>query len=290
MDVDDCNSGSTNTDDSTPNANSQHSTTAAAAAATTSTDAPSSIQQRLVDGIAAAASVAGHHATVQAALIATLTAIVTDPRALVHEHVLITAVRSTFHMYLVTTKACKSTARTALRDMVQAVWGRMERATTTTTTNSTNSPFPSQHHADAFHLLRSLCKVSSKELQADNLEEPNAAKPATRILQTLLPTLDPTELHSKLLALELIVTALEYDGENNGIGSEKFVQLMQTYLCGSLLKNCVSNNTRVAFLSQKIFLALVRACERTTQQYTTYSVLTHSLSRVYRRSTNAKAT
>ena len=38
---------------------------------------------------------------------------------------------------------------------------------------------------------------------------------------------------------------------------EKFVYAVQSYLCVSLLKNCMSNQTAVAHLSLKIFLLLV---------------------------------
>jgi brefeldin A-inhibited guanine nucleotide-exchange protein len=111
--------------------------------------------------------------------------------------------------------------------------------------------FASQFHADAYYLFRSLCKLSSKELQADTVDESTK-----RLFQSIIPT-DPTELNSKLLALELIVHALGDNCCGEAFLGDKFVYLVQHYLSGSLLKNCVSNHTKVAFLSQRIFLILL---------------------------------
>jgi brefeldin A-inhibited guanine nucleotide-exchange protein len=55
----------------------------------------------------------------------------------------------------------------------------------------------------------------------------------------------------------LILAAIDL-GENAFCEGERFVNLVQQYLCVSLLKNCVSNHTQVAYLSQNIFLQLVR--------------------------------
>lgn len=155
------------------------------------------------------------------------------------------------------------------------------------------SPFPSPFHADAYYLFRSLCKLSGKELPADMTDEQQRKHvPGRLILNALSASMtDPTDLNSKILSLELILIALEqYVGEaffvvrqppatsmtssstllsenNNhsdrGTSSSttgpnnKFIYLVQHYLCGSLLKNCVSNHTQVAYISQKIFFVLV---------------------------------
>jgi len=208
---------------------------------------------------------------VQTALIATLTAIVTSTKCSVHENSMLLALRSTFHVYLVTKSAtCKEASKRALLNMLQAVFFRMEAHDAVLSSNSNknlaadSSPqqqeqeqqpqqFPSQYHADAYYLFRSLCKLSSKELPADNTDESSGS---SRLFNTVIPT-DPTELNSKILSLELILAVLtDYCGQAV-ITSPKFLYLVQHYLCVSLLKNCVSNHTQVAFLSQKIFLVLV---------------------------------
>jgi Guanine nucleotide exchange factor in Golgi transport N-terminal/Dimerisation and cyclophilin-binding domain of Mon2 len=216
-----------------------------------------------------------NHESVQNALIACLTAIMTSPKCSVHENSMLTAMRSTFHVYLVTKSThCKALAKRSLLDMLRAVFFRMEAhdavlistntlraghaaaaATNSKTENAAPAAFASQYHADAYYLFRSLCKLSSKELPADNVDETTAGSKTRLMFNTLIPT-DPTELHSKILSLELILAGVEYTGE--AFTSTKFLYLMQHYLCGSLLKNCVSNHTQVAFLSQKIFLVLVR--------------------------------
>jgi Guanine nucleotide exchange factor in Golgi transport N-terminal/Dimerisation and cyclophilin-binding domain of Mon2 len=116
------------------------------------------------------------------------------------------------------------------------------------------SAFPSQYHADAYFLFRSLCKISSKELQADTLDE---SERKGSILYALSATgTDPTEMNGKILSLELLLAAMDVCGSAFTSGG-RFLFLVQLYLSGSLLKNCVSNHTQVAFLSQRIFLVLV---------------------------------
>lgn len=253
-------------------------------------DSSQTLLNRLLESVAKSSE--SNNELVQNALIATLTSIMTSPKCSVHENAMLTALRSTFHVYLVTkSTTCKASAKRALLDMLRSVFFRMEahdlvsrssynsinsiRTPTPTVLRSAasedsseSSPskqasksaptFASQYHADAYFLFRSLCKLSSKELPADMTDEAALkAKNAGRLLfNTLIPT-DPTELNSKTLSLELILAALEYCGEAF-TGSSKFLYLVQHYLCGSLLKNCVSNHTQVAFLSQKIFLVLVR--------------------------------
>ena len=238
---------------------------------------------------------------VQTALLGTLTSIITCPKCAVHENSLLLALRSTFHVYLVTkSSSCKTFSKKALVDMLQAVFLRMEAHEAILQANSSSAssldakpiktiqedsnddkavasqqknnqqsqqqqqqqqqqPFSSQYHADAYYLFRSLCKLSSKELPADTVDE-SAITSARSLFNSVIPT-DPTELHSKILSLELIWTVLTSPGfGGTAVGtSEKFVYLVQHYLCVPLLKNCVSNHTQVAFWSQKIFLVLVRA-------------------------------
>jgi Guanine nucleotide exchange factor in Golgi transport N-terminal/Dimerisation and cyclophilin-binding domain of Mon2 len=234
-----------------------------------------SLLHRLLESVAKCAE--SNNEAVQIALISTMTTIMTSPKCSVHDNSMLTALRSTFHVYLVTKAVtCKASAKRALLDMLKAVFFRMEahdavsrsksspqdiQPTVSEDNDTSSSPtkplpsFASQYHADAYYLFRSLCKLSSKELPADTTDEAAKSKHGRLLFNTLIPT-DPTELNSKILSLELILAAMEYSGE--AFTSSKFLYLVQHYLCGSLLKNCVSNHTQVAFLSQKIFLVLVR--------------------------------
>jgi hypothetical protein len=126
-----------------------------------------------------------------------------------------------------------------------------------------SSSFVSQYHTDAYVLLRGLCRMSAKDLPVDDGVDTNGV--ASIIDRHTFPRLyhafnanstDPLDLESKILSLELILAALEYGGDAFH-ASEKFVHLVQTFLCVSLLKNCMSHHTQVAYLSQKIFLVLV---------------------------------
>jgi brefeldin A-inhibited guanine nucleotide-exchange protein len=214
---------------------------------------------------------------IQTALIDTMTAIATSPKCEIHENALLIAVRSTFHVYLVSKKqSCKDVAKRAVLDMLKAVFVRMEahdamlnniNNTTNNNNNNNTTPtggLPTQYHLDAYSLFRSLCKLSSKELPADETDEQqlslsghsSKAKEFALFFNTNIPT-DPTELQSKILSLELILHVFTEFGDSL-VGHDKFLTLVQHYVSGSLLKNCVSNHTQVAFLSQNIFLVLVR--------------------------------
>lgn len=204
-------------------------------------DDHTTILQSVIEGVAKCAE--STNESIQRSLIQTVNTILTSPKCAVHENVMLTALRSIFHVYLVT-KTCKTEAKTAVLDIMRSVFTRMEAFDIKSTDG-----FASQFHADGYYLFRSLCKLSSKELQADTVDESSK-----RLFQSLIPT-DPTELNSKLLALELIVGALDLAGD--AFLAPKFVLLVQNYLSGSLLKNCVSNHTQVAYLSQRIFLVLL---------------------------------
>ncbi|KAL7533650.1 hypothetical protein ACHAXR_005371, partial [Thalassiosira sp. AJA248-18] len=161
--------------------------------------------------------------------------------------------------------------------------GTVGTATTTaTTTNggSVDDPstsagmFASQYHTDSYLLFRALCKLSSKTLPGDENVGPVPTTPTATTLGfqsvggsggmiggsgffSTTPTVDPLALNSKTLSLELILAVFEHCGDAFRYG-EKFVHAVQSYLCVSLLKNCMSNQTVVAHLSLKIFLLLVR--------------------------------
>lgn len=241
-----------------------------------------SILHRLLESLAKAAETSD--VNVHNAVIATVKAVVTSPVCGVHETSMLLALRSMFHVYLVSkNQACQSAARKALLEILQSVFRRMEayeavarhqanhkktsateaakvpNNTATTTTTSTSLPvhvFASQYHSDSYVLFRALCKLSSKELPVEKEGTTAAAVMAPRLFAGNSAGQDPLALHSKILALELILAAFDYCGEAFYNG-ERFIHLVQHYLCVSLLKNCMSNHTQVAFLSQKIFLVLV---------------------------------
>ena len=118
------------------------------------------------------------------------------------------------------------------------------------------SAFASQAHTDSYLLFRALCKLSAKTLPEDNALP--AAGGGAKVLQAFSAAspVDPLALSSKILSLELILATLEHCGPAFCNG-EKFIYAVQHYLCVSLLKNCMSNHTEVAYLSLKIFLTLV---------------------------------
>lgn len=216
---------------------------------------------------------------IQAGVIRTMLAIMTSPKCGIHEATLLMCIRATFHVYLITKSfECKKQSRLALIDMMQSVFNRMEAYDAMYRTESPtvaevppsvagetigdavlenggdkreSSKFASQFHTDAYLLFRALCKLSSKPLPGDD-----SNKASTVISFVSSTPVDPLALHSKILSLELLATVLEYCGNAFRTG-DKFIYAVQNYLCVSLLKNCMSNNTQVAYLSQKIFLILV---------------------------------
>ena len=197
----------------------------------------------------------------------TMSAILTCPTCGVHEASMLLAIRSTFHVYLVTkSQVCQRIAKLSLLQMIQSVFSRMEsidailtRAPQLTTLPSptSNTVMLSQFHTDSYVLLRSLCKLSSKELpggDSDLFTSQSALRNFAQQFSAM--TIDPLALNNKILSLELILNVMDHAGDAICHG-EKFVHLVQTQLCVALLKNCMSNHTQVAFLSQKIFLILV---------------------------------
>jgi hypothetical protein len=155
----------------------------------------------------------------------------------------------------------------------QSKGGENSVGTTTTAATSISSEetdaastsvgiFASQYHTDSYLLFRALCKLSSKTLPGDE-NVVTITNPISGVGSSMggsffssTPIVDPLALNSKILSLELILAVFEHCGDafRNG---EKFIYAVQSYLCVSLLKNCMSNQTVVAHLSLKIFLLLV---------------------------------
>ena len=204
----------------------------------------------------------------QACMIKTMRAIMTSPKCAVHESSMLLAVRSIFHVYLISKSTIvKDAAKLALLDMDRLIIGRMEAYEALSKTkekperaepetyDDKSTAFASQYHADSYALFRSLCKMSAKETTEDKQQDELPLGFSFFNLQGSAS--DPMDFEGKILSLELILAAVEFSGEAFCEG-DRFVYLVQHYLCVSLLKNCMSNNTQVAYLSQKIFLVLVR--------------------------------
>jgi brefeldin A-inhibited guanine nucleotide-exchange protein len=229
---------------------------------------PPSLLHRLVESVAKMSESTVD--STQASLIKTMRAIMTSPKCAVHETSMLLAVRSIFHVYLVAKSATvKDMAKSALLDMERLVIGRMEAYEAMSKTkekqgesskkelaeprDANSKAFTSQYHADSYALFRSLCKMSSKETIEDKQDD---VPIGFSFFYLQASASDPMDFEGKILSLELILAAVEFSGEAFCEG-DRFVYLVQHYLCVSLLRNCMSNNTQVAYLSQQIFLVLV---------------------------------
>ena len=218
---------------------------------------PPSLLHQVMDSVARCSE--SNHESIQTRVVKAMKAMMTSPKCGIHEASMLLAVRSTFHIYLVTKSlTCQQSSKMALLDILQSVFFRMEAMELMVNSKpsaSPSSPLPSQFHTDSYVLLRSLCKLSSKELPG---VDDSSTTPANFLAQqfSTTPQVDPLALNNKVLSLELILAIMECAG-NAFCNGERFIQLVQSQLCVALLKNCMSNNTQVAFLSQKIFLILV---------------------------------
>lgn len=223
--------------------------------------APPSLLQRLIDASTSCSDI--NVEGIQIGVVKSVTAIMTSPKCGIHEASMLRAIRATFHVYLVTKSAnCKTIAKSSLLEMIRSVFSFMEAYDVmvrgNTKSESEHSPglntFASQYHTDAYLLFRALCKLSAKPLPGED-----GSKQSTGMMTSLMGSgsADPMALQSKILSLELLLVLLDNAGDAFCTG-EKFIYAVQNYLCVSLLKNCTSSHTQVAYLSQKIFLVLVR--------------------------------
>eukprot|EP00980_Cylindrotheca_fusiformis_P007137 scaffold1501_cov130-Cylindrotheca_fusiformis.AAC.6 len=185
--------------------------------------------------------------TVQSNCITCFKTIMESPKCSAHEASMLLAIRSIFHIFLVTkSEECQKAAKKCLMQICTNIVRRMEESPL-----KQNSLF----YTDAYYLMRSLVKLSAKELQGIDDKAVTAANFLTRQIFTT-NTVDPLALSNKVLSLELICQIMECAGDLFCSG-EKFVHMVQAQLCVALLKNCMSNHTQVAFISQKTFLFLV---------------------------------
>lgn len=215
---------------------------------------------------------------VQSAMTKDLLSLMTSPVCDVHESGMLKAVRTVFHVYLITKHdEVKQLSREVLLDMLRSVFQRMEAYDAVLTDEVDKGPaelpgiemsaseedavanniFASRYHTDSYLLFRALCKLSAKVLPED-AEKSESSSTASRVFSGSKSASDPMATSTKILSLELILSVFEHCGPAFCNGP-KFIYAVQNFLCVSLLKNCVSSNTRVAHLSLQVFLLLVRS-------------------------------
>lgn len=214
---------------------------------------------------------------VQAGTSKVLLALMTSPVCGVYEAGMLKAVRTVFHIYLVTKHdAVKKVTRAVLLDMLRSVFSRMEAYDAISTGDSRNSGeipdivhrqsrhdeqnqntmFASRFHTDSYLLFRALCKLSAKLLPEDANDSSSVGSARKNIFASNAPVSDPMATNTKILSLRLILSVFENCGSAFRDG-EKFIYAVQNFLCVSLVKNNMSNNPHVAHLSLKVFLMLV---------------------------------
>ncbi len=219
--------------------------------------------------------------TVQSAMAKALLALMTSPVCGVYEAGMLKAVRTVFHIYLVTKHdSVKQVSRSVLLDMLRSVFSRMEAydaittqyedddttsdlhdeekslCLNTSTSDEQNTIFASRFHTDSYLLFRALCKLSAKLLPEDANENGSVSSGRKTIFSSNASVADPMATNTKILSLRLILSVFENCGPAFRDG-EKFIYAVQNFLCVSLVKNSMSNNPHVAHLSLKVFLLLV---------------------------------
>ena len=177
-------------------------------------------------------------------------AILTSPRCGIHESSMLFGVRVTFHSFLVTSNdSCKKAAKEALLDIVEYYLQRLEL-------DIARGPY-SLWYTDCFHLMRSLIKLSSKEIEG--IDETTTTVPdqnASFFRSSSTSTADMVALNNKILSLELQRRVIECAGPGFCNG-DRFIQLMQSQNGSiALFKNCMSPCTEVAYISQQVFLIM----------------------------------
>lgn len=241
----------------------------------------------------------------------------TTTEALLSGSHLLQTVRMLYHIFLTTeSTANKIAARAALQQMVTHVFGRMmaadaaarrssssgssSPATTPTTarTMMTSDGFPSEHHKNAFLILRAICKLSMRTLpdaaagiqahigfqssgsndmwdghqsSMDHPMSPSSSHSqfsardghhsSTSTAQLIYTSAIHPALESKILALDLIHHVLTHTDFPPGFvqrSGPQFHACLRNYLCVSLLKNCTSSDTTVVNWSLRIFVPTVR--------------------------------
>lgn len=214
--------------------------------------------------------------------------------ALLHGSHLLQTIRIFYHIYLTTlSRPNKTTARAALQQLTTSIFTRVVRTDTDERFQKTSDNFPSPNHRDAFLVLRSICKLSMRSipdsdyggqshfgLQASGSyetwderqdqssrgmivasDEGAVHSPRQEHAELLYTNAIHPAMESKVLALELLLYVLQNTKfpvlfvKRSG---HQFHAAIRNYLCVSLLKNCMSDNTNIVNLSLRIFVPLVR--------------------------------
>ena len=227
---------------------------------------------------------------------------------------LLQTIRMLYHIYLTTeSDSNRTTARAALQQLVTSIFARLVRTQIALssavlspqnekTLNAMHSSsgslngsshganlFPSDNHRDAFLVLRSICKLSMRNMpdanmhshiglqssgsnpmwdgQQDGSESQDAGgsiadipRPSEKPHLVFTGAIHPA-MESKILALELLHYVLEnvkFSREFVQRSGPQFHSAIRNYLCVSLLKNCTSDNSQVVHLSLRMFALLVR--------------------------------
>jgi brefeldin A-inhibited guanine nucleotide-exchange protein len=206
---------------------------------------PTSLLHRLIIGIQICGD--GRTPSILEGVMACLKAIMESPKCSVHELSMLLVIRCFFQIYLSSkTLTCQHAAK---RGLVEIVCGMIERM------EESSAGLYSLFYIDSYILMKRLVYISSRQLQGVDDNAVTASNFLTRQIFTTASA-DPRALNNKVLSLELLLIMMEVAGERFQKG-EKFVDLIQSHLCATLLKNCISNQIQVAFTSQRIFLVLV---------------------------------
>ncbi len=112
------------------------------------------------------------------------------------------------------------------------------------------------HHKDAYLIFHALCKASSKNVVLSRPRSSTSSITDEGQRDGGISNVD-AKLARKMLSLELLLGLIERSGLAFQT-SDRFVAAVPSMLCGSILKNCASNETPVVELSLRIFLALCK--------------------------------
>lgn len=219
--------------------------------------------------------------SIQTAMAKALLALLTSPVCAIHEASMLKAVRTVFHIYLVSKQNnTRVVSKAVLLDMLRSVFSRMEAyhamiqgdgsddeidilhaASYDEEMKASKDPcsiFAERFQTDSYLLFRALCKLSAKQLPEDSDNNSMSSSKKSIFSSSINPNTNPDAMatSTKTLSLELILSIFENCGPAFR-GGEKFIYAVQNFLCVSLLKNSMSNNTAVAHLSLKVFLLLV---------------------------------
>lgn len=185
--------------------------------------------------------------SIQQRVIDCFEAIMNSSTCSVHELTMLLFIRRLYHIYLSTkSESCQKNAKRALMDIISRTIQRME--------DSANARH-SLYYTDSYILMKRVVHLSAKALPGVD-DEKVTTKNFLNQKMFNNDAVDPKALNNKVLSLELILLMIEMARENIKT-AKKFVDLIQSQLCVTLLKNCISNNTQVAYTSQRIFLVLV---------------------------------